>query len=503
MVSSDINTVHASPRQSAHDGPDRSRSAFKPLPVPIVLYLLAVFLPLNFNIGPLSMNGLRLLLLVLIIPLTINLISGKYGRILWTDVLFFLHMAWAGVALGVNNPSRVLENIGSTSIEFIGGYVLARAYIRTLDDATALTRALIVMVVCSLPFAFYEAQTGRPLLLNTLNKLPFFYSLPDVSSEMRWGLFRTQTLFAHPIHYGIFCTLVLSLTYIGLKDVIRTRSRLLFSLLVMLGIFFSLSSGAQIAAVLQIGLIFWAWVFRKVSARWLILAGLGVAGYIIIDLLSNRTPLQVFMSYLTFSPANASWRAITYDWGMRNVWGSPIFGIGLKDWVRPPWMGPASVDNFWLLMAMRYGFPGIILLLLGFIPPIVRIAFRDFGTDGTLWQYRRAWVITLAGLAFSLTTVAVWATVYSFVFFLFGSGMWMITAKSDHIPASGSKRHQSPERSDDTDRPNTDAETRDAGKDSIIHAGHRYTRFPLKDHGGTERPAWNRRKDPEDQPVDP
>lgn len=499
MVSSDINTVHERPRQSARDVSGRTRKGIKSLPTPVVLYLLTVFLPLNFNIGPLAMNGLRVLLLVLIIPLTINLISGKYGRILWTDVLFFLHMLWAAVALSVNNPSLVVQNIGSTSIEFIGGYVLARAYIRTIDDATALTRGLIIMVICSLPFAFYEAQTGRPILLNTLNKLPGFYSLPDVSSEKRWGLFRTQTMFAHPIHYGIFCTLALSLTYVGLKGILKTSSRLLFTVLIMLGIFFSLSSGAQIAAVLQIGLIFWAWLFRKVGARWLILAGLAIAGYILVDLLSNRTPMQVFTSYLTFSPDNASWRAITYDWGMRNVWGSPIFGIGLNDWVRPDWMGPASIDNFWLLMAMRYGFPGIILLLLGFMLPIVRIAFRNFGTEGNLWQYRRAWVITLAGLAFSLTTVAVWATAYSFVFFLFGSGMWMITAKSEHVPASGPRGRRSTKRSDDADRQDTNAEAWEAGEDSAAHEAQRYTRFPLKEPGSTKRPAWNRHKGPMNQ----
>lgn len=480
MVADVTDTAHAPRRQTARDGSGHVDKGIKSLPVPVILYLLAVFLPLNFNIGPLAMNGLRALLLVLIIPLSINLLSGKYGRILWADILFILHMLWAAVALGVNNPSLVLQNIGSTSIEFIGGYVLARAYIRSLDDVTALTRALIMMVICSLPFAFYESQTGRPLLLETLNRLPGFYSLPDVIDQKRMGLYRTQVFFAHPIHYGIFCTLALTLTFVGLKGVLRTSLRLLFSLLIMLGIFFSLSSGALLAAGLQAGLVFWAWMFRNVAAKWLLLCGLAIICYIVIDLLSNRTPLQVFMSYMTFSAHNAYWRSIVFEWGMINLWGSPIFGIGLNDWIRPVWMGPTSIDNFWLLVAMRYGFPGIILLLFGFVLPILQISFRDFGTEGGLWQYRRAWVITFVGLTFSLATVAVWTTAYSFVFFLFGSGMWMITENADQGLASDTHEHGSTKRISvqglrdaDTAAPELATSEGNTTRDTL-----RYTRFP-------------------------
>lgn len=474
MVANDTDT--------ARSGSGHSDKGIKSLPVPIILYLSAVFLPLNFNVGPLAMNSLRVLLLTLIIPLSIKLISGKYGRILWADVLFILHMLWAAVALTINNPSLVLQNIGSTSIEFIGGYVLARAYIRSLDDATALTRALIVMVICSLPFAFYESLTGRPILLEALNRLPGFYSLPDVIDQRRMGFYRTQVFFSHPIHYGIFCTLALTLTFIGLKGVLKTSLRLLCSLLIMLGIFFSLSSGALLAAGLQAGLIFWAWMFRNVAAKWLLFGGLAIACYIVIDLLSNRTPMQVFISYMTFSAHNASWRSIVFEWGMVNLWNNPIFGIGLNDWVRPVWMELVSIDNFWLLVAMRYGFPGIILLLLGFFLPILQIAFRDFGTKGGLWQYRSAWVITLAGLTFSLTTVAVWTTAYSFVFFLFGSGMWMITEKAHNAPASDTHGHQGTKRIDAENMSDADiaAPRLAVNETGIIRETYRYTRFPPK-----------------------
>jgi len=44
----------------------------------------------------------------------------------------------------------------------------------------------------------------------------------------------------------------------------------------------------------------------------------------------------------------------------------PVFGIGYGDWARPNWI-PASVDNFWLLTAMRHGVPGLGFLAAAFI----------------------------------------------------------------------------------------------------------------------------------------
>jgi hypothetical protein len=54
---------------------------------------------------------------------------------------------------------------------------------------------------------------------------------------------------------------------------------------------------------------------------------------------------------------------------------------------------------------------------------------RDFTADPVLSQIRRAWVFTLLGLTFTLCTVHVWGSVFSFVIFMFGSGVWLITAE--------------------------------------------------------------------------
>ena len=157
----------AMPATRQAQGPARVRIAF-----PVVLYFLAVLLPIGFNLGPITMTGVRLVLIAMILPLTVQLAMGRFGRILATDILFFLHVMWIVVALAVNNPDQAVANAGSTGIEFIGGYALGRAYIRTAADFTALIKLLATVALCTLPFALYETVTGHAIILNLLAKLP-------------------------------------------------------------------------------------------------------------------------------------------------------------------------------------------------------------------------------------------------------------------------------------------------------------------------------------------
>ena len=121
---------------------------------------------------------------------------------------------------------------------------------------------------------------------------------------------------------------------------------------------------------------------------------------------------------------------------MDNVWANPVFGIGLNDWARPEFMFSTTVDNFWLLAAMRFGIPGFLLLAGGYLIGLAQVIRRDFSADTRLRQIRLGWVFTFLGMTFTLSTVALWTNIYSFVFFMFAAGMWLITAQPAGAPAA-------------------------------------------------------------------
>ena len=400
----------------------------------VSLYLFCVVVPIGFQVGPLAMTTLRVVVLLATMPLMAGILIGRYGRVFAVDWLFALHILWAGIALYVNNPDRAVEQVGSVGLEFLGGYAIARAYIRDYATFVALCRRLALLVCLALPFALFETLTGRSLVLEVIRSVPMLQTLGSFPQEPRLGLERVQFTFAHPIHFGLFCSIVMSLTFVGLKGVMGDGRRWLTTVIVGLCGFLALSSGALLAIFLQLGLFVWAAVFASIRQRWWLLFGLFVLAYIVIDLGSNRTPIMVALHYMTFSAHTAYWRTIIFEWGLANVFGSaekgivgsPWFGIGLNDWVRPWFMYSGSMDNFWLVIAVRYGVPGFLLITIGYLYILVAM-MRLKIEDARIALCRRAWVFTFMGITFTLCTVHIWDNIYSFFAFIFASGMWMLT----------------------------------------------------------------------------
>jgi hypothetical protein len=399
-------------------------------------FLIAVMLPVGFNLGPIALDILRSVLLMVIVPLFLQLLRGAAGKLLLVDYLLFAHVAWMALSLIVYDPAMAVEPVGILTIEFLGAYLVGRVCIRTKAQFIQLSKWIAALVLVTLPFAILESQTGRPIILDAIRSIPGVRSHADVYHPPRMGLLRAQVVFIHPIHYGLFCSVALPLVFVGLRDIISNTQRVLVTGLVGLCCFLSLSSGAVLAVLFQIFLIVWAYLMRNVERRWFYLSLLMVFCYVVVDLISNRTPLQVFLSYATFSSHTAYWRSIIFEWGVMNVFGSaeygivgrPIFGLGFDDWVRPSFMVSGSMDNYWLVIAVRFGLPALVFLGAATIWTLWRVGRRDLDADPVLVSLRRAWVFLFIGLSFTLATVHIWGTMYSYVSFLFGAGIWLLSA---------------------------------------------------------------------------
>jgi O-antigen ligase len=425
-------TVRATPFRSAETVPQATAMTTigtGRLSLIVVFYFLMIALPIQFNLGPVFMTGVRAVLLVTTIPLTIRLFSGQLGRVLPTDVLLFAYVIWVVLTLFINSPAEAISIGGAYALEAYGSYLLARNFIRTQEQFLKMCCGLFAILIFSLPFAVYETQTGIALILKYIDSLPLVSSHVDYSDATfgrRLGLERSQVIFSHPIHYGLFCASLFSLALVGFSGKISNFWRFAISLAIFAGVVSSVSSGAILPAILQFGLMAWAWLFRSISSRWVLLAALVASCYIAVDLISNRTGIEVFLSNAALSPETAYGRIIIFEWGLKSVQSNPFIGIGLNDWPRPLWLA-ASVDNFWLLSAMRYGVPGFLLLATAYLFLVWKVMRQNLGSGGTVWQLRRAWAITQVALILTLCTVDVWETALSYVCFLFGSGVWMLS----------------------------------------------------------------------------
>lgn len=395
------------------------------VPLPVALFFVGIMLPpeLSLNLGSLRLSGYRVVLIVLFLPCVYALIAGKHVKFSVFDGLVFGHALWAVMSLiKWGGVGQGIESGGIYVIEFAGAYLVGRLYIRTYEDFEAFANAFVWVVVGLLVFTLPEALTEIHILRDSFAAVLGGPGAPYIDKRM--GIERAFGPFDHPILYGVFSASAFSMAYyvIAKRDFrnIRGLSR---TAGVMLATFLSGSGGPYVVLAVQICVAAWERILNGVVGRWRALFALFALVYLWIDLLSNRTPFHVFVTYLTFSPQSAYNRINIWNYGTAEVGRHPIFGIGLGDWVRPVWMSD-SMDNFWLLIAVRFGLPAWLMLVALLIGLVVVIGSRKKLPQD--WQNaRHAWAFTLFGISVAAATVHLWNSLFVLFMFLIGSGIWM------------------------------------------------------------------------------
>jgi hypothetical protein len=398
--------------------------------IPIFVFSLA--LPVVFSLGPTTLSPYRVVLVVTFIPCLMTWLSGSVGRTRLPDILILLAATWgATVLVSMHGIEQALQTATIFVIETFGTFLFARRYIRDVFAFRSMVRSLVLMVIFLLPFAIYENVTGSAILLELFGKI--FSVHPIAGSEARWGLRRAQGTFEHFILFGVVCSSAFALSFYVFGAASRLGSRL-SPVLVAMAVFSSLSSGAILSVVIQAMLIVWDKVTASVARRWGILVTMIVIAYFVVELISNRSAIDVFISYLTFNADSSYMRVHIWHYGTQSVMNHPIFGTGLNPWEHPSWMG-SSIDNFWLVTAVRYGLPGFLFTAGGYLSVCFGLG-RLRNLSPQVAQCRKALIITLCGVAPAICTVHVWDAPYVLIVFLLGSGMWMYDNRNGGAPAT-------------------------------------------------------------------
>jgi hypothetical protein len=303
-------------------------------------------------------------------------------------------------------------------VEFLGAYLLGRVGVRNAEDMRRLIKLLFLLLLLLLPFALLESVTRRPLLLDLIPK-----SLPSVDAGVRFGMRRAQTAFAHPIHYGAFVSAAMGMTWYVVDRNKSFFGRIPKAFAVVLSTFFSLSTGALLAVMTQLVLILYEATMKASARRWTVFTWSVIIGYAIVDMIATKSPFHVLVNRMTFSSGSSYNRILIWQFGSQNVADNPIFGLGLRDWVRPSYMSP-SADNFWLLTAMKFGLPSFLMFAIA-VFLMIRWAARANLSDPLAAACRAGWLTSLGGIILAGGTVHYWGNIFSFVMLIFGAGVWI------------------------------------------------------------------------------
>ncbi|MEX0286389.1 MAG: hypothetical protein AB3N23_17420, partial [Paracoccaceae bacterium] len=399
------------------------------VPAVVAVFFFAIMLPtaVSINLGGLRLSAYRVVLIVMILPMLIQLATGRRGKVNLFDLLLLAHCTWAIFALiKWGGLGQGIESGGIYFVECMGAYLVGRLYIRSYEDFSAMAHAYVGVVVATLLFTIPEALTGVHILYDTISGAVGGPRAPFI--EPRMGIERTFGPFDHPILYGVFSASAFSLAYFVVAcrrfDNYAGMAKVFG---VGLATFMSASGGPYLVLMMQGFVASWERVLGKIQGRWAALFSLFALAYVAIDLFSTKTPFHVFVNYFTFSKQSAYNRILLFEYGTAEVARHPVFGIGLGDWERPVWMSD-SMDNFWLLTAMRYGIPAF-LLLLGVLLGLVWTVGQRKHVPDTWRRARHAWAFTLFGIAVAAATVHLWNALFVLFFFLIGSGAWMLDAR--------------------------------------------------------------------------
>lgn len=399
-------------------------------PVLLALFLICLMPPLYFSIGAVRLTPVRLYLLIMLVPLLVQLLIGKAGRIRGIDICFMLFMLWMFVTMAWHHGVERLPLSVAMTAEMLGGYLVGRVMVRNEADFRYFFKLFLLLLLVLFPFVVIELLTNRNILQELTRQIgPSFFK--GASSYGRMGLNRVMAGFEHPILYGLFCSFGFACVYYIYRE--RRVIALLAAAFIGFMTFASLSSAPLLAVAIQLGLILWARFMRE---RWWLLIILVSIAYVTVDALSNRTPITILINYVTFDPNTAWTRVNIWTFGSAEVLRHPLMGIGLNDWERPSWL-TGSVDNFWLLTAMRHGLPGVGLFMLAAAFGLAAVV-RVKNLPAHVSHYRTGYLIALASLYFSLGTVHVWGNSSAFTMMFIGLGVWLSNAgRADGSEDSG------------------------------------------------------------------
>ncbi len=383
----------------------------------LIIFLICIFLPIARDVAGLRMSPTRIFLLISTVPLAFNCLSGKYGRTTMVDWIVMFHGLWIMLSLIAVHGTSKLPFAGITMVELTGGYFVGRAFIRNSDDYRFVFKFVLIVLAINSPLAMLESLTAKTVIPDLL-RVAFETPTRDPSARGRIGLERVQGVFDHPILWGMFCSLTFANTIMSLRAPAGVRTGAI--ILSIWSTIISLSSGPMLAVLLQSCLLLWGKITKD---SWKLCVLMAVIGYVVVDLISDRTPIRVLISYAAFNPLSAYTRLAQFDWGLLTIQNNPIFGIGLGDWARPHWVG-ASVDNFWLLTGMRYGILGFVSIFSAFVVHLWLGAHAKI-SDPDLHKLRIGHLVTLIAMCCVMITVHLWGNVSVFVVFYLGAGGWL------------------------------------------------------------------------------
>ncbi|MEH2475589.1 hypothetical protein V1281_003236 [Nitrobacteraceae bacterium AZCC 2161] len=346
----------------------------------------------------------RLCIMLLLLPAIFALLE-RNRRLLLSDLFAPATAVWIVVAAVYTDGTEALSSAAAEGIEFFGGYLVARAFFFGPLALRKFLSVLKVLALISIVFAMAEHASGRLIVHDTLASI---LHVDGIKYQDRMGIVRATSTFDHAILFGTFCAVVAAMLLYSETNVLK---RFLWVGFCFFGVILSLSSSSLMAFAIMLGTYTYGALTRGFALRWWA-CWMVVAVFALVIIVTTNNPLGWVLSHLTLDPESGFFRLLE--------WNSAFYQIALS-----PWTGFAffdfgsaelySVDCVWLALALRFGIPTVVLLILTNITALLPTKQSDKRAgDPYLAQMRTAFSLVLVMFMFVGLTVHYWNFMWIF-----------------------------------------------------------------------------------------
>ena len=317
--------------------------------------LIGVCFPaVPISLGIVNVTLGRIVVIIFLLP-ALAVLSER-GRAWVTSDFFAVALAiWMLASSALNGGFR--PYVGAEALEFLGSYLVGRAFIFGPSNLqifiTALTRTTVVVVGLGL----VDTLSGTHVTLDSLG-IAGESSQYITANDYRLGLVRASSVFEGSEHFGTFCVAAASIFFYS----VRSAQRKIWLSVSFLGCALSLSSGPLMGLCVVVALFSYDRILRRNSTRWKALLTL-IAGFLVALFAVSSDPISWLLVHMTFNPQTGFVRLGQWDAAAPLVGSSPFIGHGYIDFGDSFYLSN-GIDCIWLVEALHYGIPGVVLLLL-------------------------------------------------------------------------------------------------------------------------------------------
>lgn len=314
------------------------------------------------SLGIITVTPGRVVAILLLLPALGTLFRNERSR-LPSDFFAIALAVWMVASSVLNGGFR--PYVGAEALEFLGSYLVGRAFIFGPDNLkiflVALTRITVVVVALGL----LDTLSGTHVTIDGLG-ISSAASQYIAAKDYRMGLVRADSVFEGAEHFGTFCVAAASIFFYSETGI---RRRLKVGLC-FLGCALSLSSGPLMGVGIVTGLFLYDRILKRNAGRWKALITL-IFGLLGVVFLVSSDPLPWILVHLTFNSQTGFVRIGQWDAMLPLIESSPFLGHGYIDLET---FGDSiylknGVDCLWLVEAFHYGVTAVILLCLTIFSP--------------------------------------------------------------------------------------------------------------------------------------